>query len=202
MIKPLFILFFCVICLCSGCSTTILPPDKLSTSTHSIVRQQSLTRLQNFEASGKVGFSDGKKGGNANLQWTQLGDLYQIRLYGPLGSGSLLINGNAKEVYLTQADGKIIHAQSAEELVRAELGWIIPVSGLRYWLKGLPVPKDHLKQIKFDKEQRIWFMEQQGWSITYQSYQIIQGIAVPQILMLNNGPIRLKFIFHDWRLRD
>jgi len=159
-------------------------------------------RLQNFEASGKVGFSDSKKGGNANLEWIQLGDLYQIRLYGPLGSGSLLINGNSKEVYLTQTDGKIIHAKSAEELVRAELGWIIPVSGLRYWLKGLAVPKDHLKQIKFDKDLRIWFIEQQGWSITYQSYQTIQGIAVPQKLKLKNGPIQLTFIFHNWHLRD
>ncbi len=193
-----FTLFYCAICLVAGCSTTIHPPKHLTTIQNLKVRKQSLSSFQNFEAFGKMGFSDGKKGGNATLEWVQHASNFQIHLYGPLGSGSIQIMGQPGHVTLLQSNGKSTIANNPEALVRSELGLVIPVSGLQYWLRGIPAPGTPPKQIQIDNQQRIWEIKQQGWTISYQAYQSIDGVEFPLKLALNNGPIRLKFIFQRW----
>lgn len=198
--KLSFMLLCGSLCFMGGCGTTIQPPKNLKTII-APKKEKKLSQLNDFETIGKIGFSDGKKGGNATIQWEQEGENYHIRLFGPLGSGSIQIVGEPKQVYLISEDGQIVHAKNPESLVEKELGWTIPVSGLRYWLRGLPAPGTPPQQIQLDDMQRIWQIKQHDWTITYQSYQETQGVPVPHKLMLQNGPIRLKFIFRRWRLR-
>lgn len=192
------ILFFFL----TGCATVIHAPDDLHMTTNPEVRNQNLANLQDFEAVGKVGFSDGKQGGNANIVWEQHPQSYQIRLYGPLGSNTVQIKGESNRVSLTRTDGKIITASTPEALVRQELGWVIPVSGLRYWLRGLPAPGAAPKEMLLDNSNRLWQIDQQGWNIEYQAYKSIDGRDVPYKLLLTNGSIRLKFIFDRWSLGE
>jgi len=205
-LQTITIITFCFAVLClSGCVRTLQTPSDLHTVSGitaekaSKVSKQNLSSLHDFEAVGKIGFSDGKQGGNASIYWEQHPNAYQVRLYGPLGSGSLQIMGNTSgDVRLLREDGKIIRAKTPEALVHDELGWVIPVSGLRYWLRGLPAPGAPPTRMALDAEQRIWQIQQQGWSILYESYQSLDGLDVPYKLTLKNGPIRLKFIFRRW----
>ncbi len=195
------LLTICVACLLfSGCATIIEPPQHLQTTTNKKVRNQNLSNLQDFEAKGKIGFTDGKQGGHARLIWQQHPQSYQIRLYGPLGSGAVQIEGKGNQVWLTKTDGKVIIASTPEALVRQELGWIIPVSGLRYWLRGLAAPGAAPDKILLDDSNRFWQIDQQGWNIQYQAYKSVDGHDVPYKLLLKNGAIRLKFVFDRWRL--
>lgn len=195
------LLTICLACLLlSGCATIIEPPQHLQTTTNTTVRNQNLSNLQDFEASGKIGFSDGKQGGHARLMWQQHPQNYQIRLYGPLGSGAVQIEGKGNQVWLTKTDGKIMRANTPEALVHQELGWLIPVSGLRYWLKGLPAPGAAPTRMLLDTNQRLWQIEQQGWVIVYEAYKSKDGLDVPYKLLLRNGDIRLKFIFDRWNI--
>jgi outer membrane lipoprotein LolB len=179
----------------------IQTPDNLHVARKSEVRNQNLSSLQNFEAVGKIGFSDGTQGGNASIIWKQDRDNYQIRLYGPLGTGAVQIKGQGGHISLTRHDGKIITANTPEALVESELGWVIPVSGLRYWLKGLPAPGTAPTETLFDVSHgRLWQIKQHGWTIQYQAYKSLDGVDVPYKLLLQNGDIRLKFIFDRWKL--
>lgn len=191
--------------LLTGCATVIQQPENLHSTSNPKVRNQNLADLHNFEAIGKMGFSDGKQGGNASIVWeqNQRSQSYQIRLYGPLGSGAIQIKGqggHTGHVSLTRTDGKIITAKTPEALVHAELGWLIPVSGLCYWLRGLPAPGTAPSKMLLDTSNRLWQINQQGWIIHYQAYKSIDGHDVPYKLLLKNGPIRLKFIFDRWKL--
>jgi len=193
-----FIFFLSIGWLVTGCSTVIHPPQDLNTYKNLKVRKQS-TELSNFEAFGKVGFSDGKKGGSATLEWIQQNQNFQVRLYGPLGNGAVQIYGQPGHVILTQS-GKNAVAKNPEALVQAQLGLTIPVSGLQFWLRGMPVPGTLVKHLEMDAQQHIWEMQQQGWLISYQVYQFKNGMAFPLKLTLKNGPIRLKFIFQRWKV--
>jgi outer membrane lipoprotein LolB len=199
---PLHITVFCLAFLLNGCATVIQAPPNLHTSTNAKVRNQNLANLQDFEAIGKIGFSDGQQGGNASIVWEQHPQSYRVRLYGPLGSGAVQIKGDSNDVSLTKTDGKIITANTPEALVSKELGWVIPVSGLRYWLRGLPAPGTAPKKMLLDDSNRLWQMNQQDWNIQYQAYKSIDGRDVPYKLLLTNGSIRLKFIFDRWSLRE
>lgn len=185
--------------LLAGCATVIRAPDDLHSATNTKVRNQNLANLQDFEVIGKMGFSDGKQGGNASIVWKQdAQNHYQIRLYGPLGSGAVQIKGQTNRVSLTRTDGTVITAKSPEALVEQELGWIIPVSGLRYWLRGLAAPGAAPTKMLLDSHNRLWQMEQQGWTIGYEAYQSKDERDIPYKLLLRNGSIKLKFIFDRW----
>ena len=194
----IFLLFF----LLSACVKVIPAPDRLHIATKNKVREQSLSRLQDFEAIGKVGFSDGTQAGNVSLIWEQHPERYQIRLYGPLGTYSVQIQGEANRVSLTKPNGQIITARTPEGLVLQALGFVMPVSGLRYWLRGLPAPGPAPQKMLLDHSNRLWQMDQQGWHIDYQAYKNIDGRDLPYKLFLTNHAVRLKFIFNRWRLSE
>lgn len=153
-----------------------------------------------FHAFGKVGFSDGNKGGNASIQWQQDGDSYNIRLYGPLGSGSVQIKGTPKKIYAIQSDGKTVHANTPEELVKKAFGWEIPVSGLRYWLRGLPAPGKAPAKVSRNAKGQVTELFQEGWQVNYLSYSSKNGLETPTKLILKNHKIRLKFMWSRWKI--
>jgi outer membrane lipoprotein LolB len=198
--KFYFIFFYCVTCLITGCSTIILPPKNLSTLQHPKVRNHNTGPLSRFTAVGKVGFSDGKTGGNASITWIQQNTNFQISLYGPLGSGSVKIIGDPTHIILTQSNGKSTTAKNPEELLRSQLGLVIPISGLPFWIRGIPAPGIPPRQLQIDDKQRIWEIKQQGWRISYQAYGSQHGIEFPCKFVLKHGAIQLKFIFQHWHL--
>jgi len=198
-----FTLFYSL-SLCAGCTPALLKPEQLHTTTKTAAhnRPQSLKHLSIFTAQGKLGLKDGKRGGNIHFQWQQDKTQYSIRLFsGFIGQGSVDIMGNAAGVRLIEADGTGLEASNPEDLVKAALHWSIPVSGLRYWLIGLPAPNSTIEFITYDEENRIWQMKQDGWLINYQSYQLLpNGQEAPYKLQLNNGALSLKFVFTRWLL--
>lgn len=155
--------------------------------------------LKNFKVVGKVAFSRGKEGGNASLFWEQKGNQYAIRLVGAMGSGTMEIYGRPGFVGLRQSNGESHTAKNAEQLIKKVLGWDIPVSPLRYWLQGQPVPGAAPNAMTVDKMGRLVSLRQYGWHIHYQDYTADhRGRPLPTRITLENGPIRLKFIFREW----
>ena len=65
---------------------------------------------------------------------------FTLRLHGPFGQGSVLIEGQPGSVSLRRANGQVTRAGSAEALLSQELGWSVPVSVMRYWILGRPAP--------------------------------------------------------------
>lgn len=157
-----------------------------------------LNPLQSFRAFGKVAFHDGKRGGTASLEWQQSLQQYSILLMGALGIGSLQVSGTPGHVTMVTSDGQTTEASTPEALIRQKLGWLIPVSPMQYWLKGLGAPGEAPIREEFDAANRLAVLEQQGWKISYVTYMNIAGIEVPEKLMLENGPIKLRFIFRKW----
>lgn len=185
----------------SGCSVSSRNQSELPEKTISFeTRKQKLTTLSAFEAQGKMGYSDGERGGNATVRWEQRNDTYAIYLSGPLGSGATLIQGSGNKVSLTRSNGEVIQASTPEALVKQELGFVIPVSGLRFWLRGVPAPGTAPTQTRFDAQNRLSELTQHGWTVIYQGYSNQNGISMPERLFLRNGRLTLKFVFNDWRI--
>lgn len=191
--------------MCLACLTACSPPTTpTSASTlSSAATEKRLKHLKNFEARGKVGFSNGEKGGNATVRWIQRGQDYRIHLYGPFGAGSVEIVGRNGSVHLVRSDGSSVSAKTPEELVKNELGWVIPVSGLQYWLRGIPAqgsaPSNIVISNQTENQKELEQLTQQGWVVKYQSYQDVDSLRMPHRMVLTNGPIRLKFVFNQWQ---
>lgn len=166
-------------------------------STHTTQTTQSQA-LNHFHAEGKISFTNGKKGGHGTIFWQQQGQKYSIRLIGALGSGTLEIYGRPGYVGMVQSNGETHSATNAEQLIQKVLGWDIPVSPLRYWLQGQPVPGSKPQDIQFNSAGQLIYLRQQGWQIHYDKYTEQQGRSLPSRIILKHGTIQLKFLFPKW----
>ncbi|HOY23958.1 MAG TPA: lipoprotein insertase outer membrane protein LolB, partial [Cellvibrio sp.] len=88
--------------------------------------------INNWQATGKLAIKMPNGGVSPSIKWVQTGRTYHIDLSGPFGSGKLTIDGEPNSVTLTEAGQNPQTAKTAEELIRKNSGWNIPVTQLAF----------------------------------------------------------------------
>ena len=82
----------------------------------------------------------GDEGFNGKFNWMQRDDAFNATVGGPLGIGTVGIEGDGSSIVLTDKDGERTTLRNAEADLYSRYGWTIPVSSLRYWALGIPDP--------------------------------------------------------------
>jgi outer membrane lipoprotein LolB len=184
----------------TGCST--LPATKTANNLNSSwdSRQKALSALNTWQTKGAVAFKQGNEGTSASLYWEQIDkEHYTLILQGPLGAGAIKINGLPSSVTMTSQDNQTITAPSAEELLKTQTGWSLPVSYLYYWARGLPVPT-LAAEIDYDTYHHITELKQAGWDIRYLQYTAVNDIDLPSKMTLQQSSFTTRLIFSQWTL--
>jgi len=161
-------------------------------------RQTQLNAITDWKLTGAIGGRDKKSGWNASLSWQQQANQFVINLFGPLGARSVEISGTPQ--YVTLDDGKQkVSSSSPENLLARQTGWRVPVTHLYYWIRGLPVPQMPKKQ-KLDARNRISFLQQAGWLVSFEKYMRVRDIELPKKIVLRRPPLQIKIIVRRWSL--
>ncbi len=182
--------------LVSGCST--IAPNSTPTNVSWQNRSHNLANLQNWTLEGKIGVQTARDSGSANIDWTQRGQHFAISLTGPLGSNGMTLNGQPGAVSMTTSDGKHASASSPEQLLKQQWGWNLPVSNLKYWVLGLPVPGIPAST-QFDAYHRLASLSQQGWQVDYLGYTNAGGLELPNRISITSAAVRAKLVVYDWQ---
>ncbi len=161
----------------------------------------SVAGLPSWRVSGRVAVKTEQDGWTASFSWRQTGDDYTIRLHGPLGRGMVELSGNPQRVLLKQSGQPVQSAASAEDLLFQATGWMFPVSGLRYWILGVPVPGQK-EQHSLSADGSLQRLDQAGWQTDYKKYHQVEGLNLPAKLHLANGKIEVKLIAREWQLSE
>lgn len=161
-------------------------------------RRTLLSELEHWTLHGRIAIQLPKQAWSASLLWAQNREKYELHLIGPLGRGSVELSGGAGEVVLQTADHKVYSAPSAEALLQQNLGWQLPVEGLRYWVRGLPEPGHEPRKVVLDERGRVSHLQQNGFSVSYDDYEMIQGYDLPGRITLENEKIRVKLVISSW----
>lgn len=166
-------------------------------------RQQALSSLLNWKFRGHFIFKSPANKFSANVFWQQKHNNYDIRVFGPLGFGAAQLQGNDKQVILKDAHAHIYTATNPEALMQQQLGWLLPVSSLYYWLRGLPAPGS-VTSIHYDSYHRIDRLRQQGWQIQFVQYMRAQAFELPQeiIFTQNEYYLHLTIEADSWQTMD
>ena len=189
--------------LLAGCTTLPAPlPDSLPVSQPASADSQSAAALTAWQLSGRVSLTHGEEGWHAGLFWQTQADSYYLRVSGPLGQGGFQLNGDARGVVILDADGQRYVAQDADTLLAQVAGWQLPVMGLRYWIRGLPAPAAGQVRLSRDESGRLQRLEQSGWVINYQRYQLVDNIFLPAKLQLAQAETTVRIIIDAWELGD
>ena len=161
-------------------------------------RRAALESLQAWQLNGRAAFSGPGESGSAALHWRQQGEDYRILLRGPLGSGSLRLEGDALGATLTTSRGEQAQAADAGALLRELTGYALPVAALPYWLRGLPAPGPR-QDAGFDGQGLLRQLSQAGWQVSYQEYGSFLDRLLPVRLELENGTWRVRIVVSRWR---
>lgn len=163
-------------------------------------RQLALQKIKNWELKGRLAIDAIKEAWTGTLHWVQKGDVFDILWFFPFGQGSVELQGNHELVTLRLPKEELMTATSAEDLLRIRLGWSLPVSGLRYWLLGLPAPELPTISLFLDPWGRLQRLSQGGWQIRYLDYKSINNYELPGKVFLNNPKLRLRLVIDQWKL--
>ncbi|MGE4349015.1 MAG: lipoprotein insertase outer membrane protein LolB [Candidatus Berkiella sp.] len=208
-LQNLLIYFSCVVVLVlSGCaSKSTKPPalpseksaQKMSPEKLWEAHLRYLQKMQNWQMEGRIAATQGQEGGNASFVWRQMGESYQIKFFGPFGAGSVSVNGSPKQVSLKEADGKVHHAQTTEELMKKVAGWHVPLTGIRYWMLGIPTPKTKVQEQHINPQGHLNQLQQLNWVIDFSNYQSHHSVPIPSKLHMESGPLKVKIIVKSWK---
>lgn len=163
-------------------------------------RREALRELQAWTLAGRLAVHNDGEAWNGTLHWIQRRDSYDIRLIAPLGAGSLRLHGDSDGVALHTSDGKVYAAQSGEALLREQMGWSVPLEGLRYWALGLPDPGEAAKE-KLDDVGRLAALRQSGWDIAFLRYDRAgDGLDLPAKIFLKGRDLEVRVVVDRWNL--
>lgn len=166
--------------------------------------QAQVEALAKWQAIGKLGVKVPNDGGSMTLRWQQSPDEFTIDFTGPFGQNILGIAGHAGQVTLSEPNKAPITAKTAEELIRKNTGWTIPVAQLAYWVRGLPSPTAKVTHFNPNAQGLIGELEQLGWKVTYGDYLSVstsaETLAMPGRITAEFKDIKLTLVIREWQM--
>lgn len=138
------------------------------------------------------GQRDAVQGG---FSWVDVDQQLQLDLHNPMGSilARVVVSQHGATLYRT--DGSSEYAPSPDALVEQVLGSPIPVSKLRYWLRG--VAAETARNVELADAQQPASFTDDGWRVRLQRYDE-QG---PRLLTLNRndaqGDISVRLVIDN-----
>lgn len=164
-------------------------------------RVETIRDYREWSATGRVAVLMGDEGGQASLRWRQRGERFDIQLFDPLGRRMAELEGSDESVSLRRASGDVTRARDAEALLHQEMGWRLPVAGLRHWALGLPEPDRPVEGRSLDRHGRLERLQQAGWTIRYQAYADGTPRALPRRIRLARGDaLEVKLVVDQWQV--
>ena len=192
------------VALLAGCGTLLeFFPTERDTADPEAARQthaEELSRLRSWSVLGTLAIRPtGGEASQVTVRWLQSPDSYLVRFMGPLGVGLFEVEGREVEVEARFPDGRRASAASPEALLEQEIGWSVPLQGLRYWIVGTPMPDDTPSKMELDDRGRLALLEQAGWTVVYERYGAIDGLSLPERIRFSNASVDATVVVRRWK---
>lgn len=134
------------------------------------------------------------------IHWQRDPDGFMMLLQAPMGQGVFRIESEPGEPYrLRLPDGRVFENLTAEALLEDVIGWSLPISGLDYWIRGMPRPgSDYSHRVRVDGRTRS--IKQDQWDIKYLDYfEQQEDSRLPRKIELSSDTITVRLIVERWQ---
>ena len=178
-----------------GCAApkSALLPDINAWDTRTAV----LADLDSWEFSGRIGVRTASDGFNGKLRYSQDEEGFKATVSGPLGIGTVRLEGDDRSIILTDKDGVRTELHDAELELRYRYGWTIPVASLRYWALGIPDPAEPA-ETALNENGQLENLSQRDWSVIISRYRDGGGQLMPSRLTAENSDTRVRLVIDHW----
>lgn len=161
--------------------------------------EEQLALFQDWQLSGKISVQSEEDNFSGRLHWRKSRESYELLIVAPMGRGSWRLEGSSDGARLTDEKQQVWYGQDAQTLLSQRLGWTVPVDGLTYWIRAMRAP-DEDADVEFDAWGRMGRLREEGWTVTYQSWQESDGLQLPRKMTATSDPYRLKLVINEWAL--
>jgi len=159
-------------------------------------------QLNSWQINGRIAIKTESENWTANVYWQQRDSTYQLRFNVPPGQGIMLLEGNSSKVVMRTANNETFTATDADELVADVLKVNIPISNLRFWIRGIPSPKSSPTWYTLNKTDNLQRLRQNGWEIDYKQYINVHNIYLPRKIFLENAKFKVKIVISQWKISN
>lgn len=179
-----------VLALLPGCRT--VPPGPTADL-------DSPAALQSWTMDGRLGYRSGDDGGSASFHWVQKDNQAgSIHFSGPLGFGSARIGWTPKQAWLEQGNERV-EAPAPNMLAWRLTGLLLPIDGLRYWVRGLPAPNVPVRERRENDSGQLAQLHQAGWMLRFDRYRAVDGMALPHRIKASHADERFTLVIRSWQ---
>jgi outer membrane lipoprotein LolB len=198
LLRFLFLAYIAVVV--AGCSQSGGLADRQQAQERWSVRQQALLDFDIWDIHARAAIKLKGEAYNIGIRWRRQAEHSMILLEAPFGQGVFRIESSAGGTYrLRLPDGRVSANRTAEALLEEMIGWSLPVSGLEYWIRGIPRP-DSAYTHHLDQGGRARSISQDQWAIDYLDYFIgQQAPQLPRRIRLVSETVTLKLVVERWQ---
>lgn len=191
--------FACASFLLTGCAS-------LQTSSNSFFSSTRTCQTQ-YGAKGRFSMRYRIEGKEETLHgqfdWRQSTHITTITLYSPIGQAVAFVEVRPDITTFTAAGHAPKSAANTEALLKEQMGWSLPVSGLKTWLQGCAIDLNGQAFTASPKNAEV--ITKDGWQINYLDWASTPKMLLPKRINLVKGSydlknvdITLKLIIDEW----
>jgi len=133
---------------------------------------------------------------SGGIHWQHDADSDDILMLAPLGVTVAHLRRDARGATL-EASGRHYAAQDSSQLMQQVLGWHLPLSGLPYWVMGMPMP-GAVASVERDANGQISLLQQDGWNIRYTAYATHAADSLPLRITLQREKLEIRLLIDEW----
>ena len=147
----------------------------------------SLSGESEFAVEGKLSVFQNDRNQSANFRWRQMGEQYDIEVWGLLGQGRTRLTGQSEHLAI-QRGGVLLASGRPSEVMQAHLGFSLPVGVMWDWLQGHAASEG--EKLELGDNQELVGFEEYGWHVSlarYRPFDDIDGQMRPSRIVATRG---------------
>lgn len=184
-----------IVLLLAGCASVPPAPPPV---------RPAQAEISSFALTGRIAVRYDGKRSSAGVHWKHETASDEILLLAPLGQTVARVTRSMpfpqQQLYTLDAEGRHYMAGDSESLTEQVLGWRLPMSGLSYWVLGLPMPGEAFSSERADNGQ-LSLLRQDGWTIRYTRYAAETADSLPLRIALQRDNLKIKLLIDEWQIK-
>ncbi len=183
----------------AGCSQKRDPAQQDELQRLWLDRQQRAGAVESWNLHARAAITRRAEAYNVGIRWERDGQKSMLLLEAPFGQGVFRIDRPQGGWYrLRLPDGREFLNQTPEALLQDVIGWSLPISGLEFWIRGLPHPDSGYSH-RLDVGGRARSIRQDDWKIDYLDYFADAPPRLPRRMRLAHDELTLKLVIERWQ---
>jgi len=184
----------------AGCRTAPAPAPVIGPGADApwAEQQVALARVDRYSLSGRVAVAAREQGFSGALRYQQQAQRAELAIDGPMGMGGARVTLDGEQINISTSDGETLDGAAARAELEQRLGFMLPLTELRWWLLGLPAPGE----VVLDQDAgsgEIRGFTQNGWQVNIEARSPAMGFALPRRLTATRDGARLKLLVENWQ---